>query len=56
MKLIPVDEVPIDQVEEQILARRLLKSDMVGTLYPRILADEMRRLRDRYYKERGKFA
>jgi len=42
-----VDEVPDDQLREQIELRRELIANMVGNLYPLILVDEVEKLKTR---------
>lgn len=51
LSIIPVDEITCDQAEEQVFARRYMINQMVGTLYPSILEDEIRNIKTQYYSD-----
>ncbi len=44
-----------DRIAEEIRERTTLKSQMVGSLYPSILMDEIMKLRHIYHEKTGKF-
>ena len=52
MALLRVDEVPPSRILEQIDVRERLMKQMVGTLYPRVLASEIDKLETQ--REKGK--
>ena len=47
MKLKQLDDIPYEEIDDQIAVRLDLMRTIVGNLYPRVLSDEITNLRDR---------